>query len=512
MPKWTPAIISDSARLTWEAFSAKYPGFCGYNAWRRQRYDVMKGRTSGGDEAVPRSAPIGDAPSPDTIDAAPLDASDLVEPLRDLAAPAQPDYEVKADGNVFINRSTRTIVTSLGEFGTVVFSFERHAAMRRRYAADWENSAETIPEIARDFDLHPKAFEKYKSMHGWTHASDPFTDEEWEEGLSVEDAVEQTLESHRRAFHKKLQKEKWARLIADAEKWRRFEQSALEPMLEAICAQAPSYRPPTVAMSSVGARPFDIVLCAPDLHYGKEGWADEVGEGYTRDQARQLLISKTEQLLSAVTMYGRPRKIITAVAGDWFHIDNDQGATTAGTPQDIDGTPHMILWEGSELAIAQIDMLRQVAPVEVYYCAGNHDRLLGWGLLYAVYAWFNQAEDVTIRRSAAPRQYAISGQTLIGFAHGDGARPKDMPLLMATEAAAQWGQTRHRAWFTGHLHFELTRDTMGVIQYQMPSLSGSDRWHTRSGYIGSRRSLAAYVVDATEGVVATIYAPVLASS
>lgn len=516
MPKWTSPYSADAVNLTWEQFVAKHPVFCGYNAWRRQRYDVLNGRVTDvtvvdgrvtSEDLAPRLISDDTGKSPPIVPDSPRVRA--VPQLEETQPGETPAYEVREDGDIFINRLTRTIVTNLGTFGTVVFSFERHASMRRRYANDWENSADTIPEIARDFDLHPKAFERYKAMHAWTHASDPFTDEEWGEGLSVEDAVEQTLESQRRAFHKKLQKEKWAQLIDDAEKWRRFEHTALTPMLEAIAVEAPVYQPPQVHIADVSERPFDIVICAMDLHFGKSGWSDEVGEGYTREEAKRLLIEKTERIIQAATRYGRPRKIITAVGSDWFHVDTDGGTTTGGTPQDMDGSPHMILWEGSELAIAQIDMLRQVAPVEVYYCAGNHDRMLGWGLLHAVYSWFHTASDVTIHRSAAPRQYAVSGNTLIGFAHGDGAKPKDMPLLMATEASQQWGATQHRIWFTGHLHHELTRDTMGVVQYQLASLSGQDRWHARNGYVGSRRSLAAYVIDEEEGVISTLYAPVV---
>lgn len=502
MPKWTLEMTDAAVSNDWDVFNTTYPGFTNYNGWRRQRYEALQGRVAGYEP--PRTS------SGETIITSAGGDVLYVDQVPTLASPPvkdRPSYEVRADGDIFINYAARTIVTNLGEFGSVTMSFERHAQMRRRYANDWENSADTIPEVARDFDLHPKAFERYKSLHGWTHASDPFTDEEWAEGLDVDDAVEQTLESQRRAYHKKLQRERWKLIIDDAERWRRFEHSALIPMQESIAAHAPRYVPPVVTLASP-AREFDLVLCPMDLHYGKgAGWADEVRTGYSRDEARALLIQKTERLLSAVTLYGRPRRIITAVGSDWFHIDTDQGTTTSGTPQDMDGTPHAILWEGSQLAITQIDMLRQIAPVDVYYCAGNHDRLLGWGLLYAVYAWFRNADNVTIHQSAAPRQYAVSGSTLIGFTHGDGPKPKDLPLLMAAEAADLWGRTKHRAWFTGHLHHELVRDTMGVMHYQLASLSGSDRWHERSGYVGARRTLAGYVVDAEEGVTATIYAP-----
>jgi hypothetical protein len=417
-------------------------------------------------------------------------------------------YELRADGKIILNRLARTITTDLGEFGEVTFSFDDHALMRRRYADEWESTRETIPEIARDFNLHPRAFNVYKTIHGWTHASDPFTDEEWEEGLSVELAVADTLESHRRAFYRKLQQEKNAATIEDAGKWRRFDESVLRPLLAAIEEHAPTYQAPRLELAP-SARRFDAVVCVPDAHYGKSGWEDEVGAGYDRETCKRLVLEKTAKILEMVTMHGTPERIITAVGNDWFHVDNYGGTTTSGTPQDLDGTPHQILWEGSELAIAQIDMLRQIAPVDVYFVEGNHDRVLGWALLHSVYAWFRNDSNVRIHRSAAPRQYAISGDTLLAFSHGDGAKFSDLPLLMATEARGAWGETQHRAFFTGHLHHEATKDVRGVLLHVMPSLSGNDRWHTHKGYVGSRRALAAYIVDHKEGVVSTVYAPVI---
>jgi hypothetical protein len=503
--KWTPEHLVDTVKLTWEGFQQKYPDFCTFPAYRRMQYDVKAGR-------VDRSSHVATAREMlDRIKSLQAHLETVIEEEEEEEEEEREEekrsgFEVREDGNIFINYDTRTIVTNLGEFGTVVFAFDRHALMRRRYANDWEGSADTIPEIARDFDLHPKAFERYKAMHGWTHASDPFTDEEWAEGLSVDEAVNQTLESQRRAYHKKLQQEKWKKIIDDAEKWRRFEHSALQPMMASIQTYAPQYSPPSLQFKAT-SRTFDLVLCPYDVHYGKSGWSDETGAGYSRREAAEMVIEKTQSILDTVSLYGTPRKIITAVGSDWYHVDTDSGTTTSGTPQDLDGTPAAVLWEGSELAIAQIDMLRQVAPVDVYYVAGNHDRMLGWGLLYAVYAWFHKQHDITIHNSPAPRQYAVSGNTLLGFTHGDGAKATDLPLLMATEAASYWGRTKYRAWFTGHLHHELTRDTLGVVQFQLPSLSGSDRWHTRNGYVGSRRALAAYVVDETQGVTASLYAP-----
>lgn len=546
--KWRSEQLADTLKLSWSQFEQKYPRLCSIGTY----YNVRRDPTTP-ERIAALQAELNDRtqlPLLDPGSKTPLSVVPAFENLFDFLFSTKPEqrvaelfpgaakeiekiadeqeviptsesaegepvdreqqpYEMRGNSDeILINWRNRTIVTDLGEFGSVVFSFERHAEIRRRYADDWENTRGTLVEVARDFEMQPKALERYLRVHSIRHASDPFTDEEWKEGLTPEEAVERTMASHRLAFHKRLQKEKWKTTIENADKWLRFEQTVIEPLMASIKAQAPRYTPPRLNLSP-NRRAFDVVLHMPDVHYGKAGWADEVGEGYSREEASRLVLSKTERTLQQLTMYGQPGKIIMAIGSDWFHIDTDAMTTTEGTRQDMDGNPYQVLWEGSELAIKQIDMARQVAPVDVYYVPGNHDRMQSFSLMHSVYAWFHNAPDVKISRGAAPRQYLVSGDTLIGFAHGDGAKPKDLPLLMASEARAPWGNTRWRAFFTGHLHFELTRDTMGVIQYQLPSLSGQDRWHARNGYVGSRRAAAAYVVDATEGIVGTVYSPVV---
>jgi hypothetical protein len=79
---------------------------------------------------------------------------------------------------------------------------------------------------------------------------------------------------------------------------------------------------------------------------------------------------------------------------------------------------------------------------------------------------------------------------------------------MATEAAEAWGRARYRVAFGGHLHHQHVQEVNGITHYLMPSLAGSDRWHSRQGYTTATPGLCAYLVDEVEGVTGTIFAPV----
>ena len=189
-------------------------------------------------------------------------------------------------------------------------------------------------------------------------------------------------------------------------------------------------------------------------------------------------------------------------------IDNDAGMTTRGTPQDMCATPAEILITGCKLAREHIDMLRQVAPVEIVMMAGNHDRHSSLALMMYLSAAYENVRDVEIVITPNNRRYIEYGNTLLGFTHGDGLGKTALGPLMAVEAREQWGNTEHKVWFHGHLHHQRMHEKDGCLIIQMPSLAGHDRYHARSGYTTSKAGLAAYLIDDKEGYIGSLFAPV----
>jgi hypothetical protein len=90
--------------------------------------------------------------------------------------------------------------------------------------------------------------------------------------------------------------------------------------------------------------------------------------------------------------------------------------------------------EGQQLMVEFIDMLRQVANVEILLTAGNHDFKLSHVLLQYLGAYYRESSDVNVIKCHKFRQYFSYGQTLMGFTHGDGTKLHDLPYLMANEA------------------------------------------------------------------------------
>jgi len=408
-----------------------------------------------------------------------------------------------SDEPYYYNSETDVYVTFIKAAGNkpITVSGDVHRAMKAAYS-NMVTKASSVGQISRDFQIPRMWFDEYRRIYGWTHDMDPFTDEELVMADSVDDLVDDLLLRRRRSLHLSYEKKKWDEIQKDANKWRNFEDS----FIEHLRIHHPKNR--AIKKLSIGkTKPYALVISPTDLHYGKYGWEDEVGERYDFDEARKRLHEATSALTSRLP--GAPEKIIVAAGSDWFHVDNDLGTTTKGTAQDRYGSPAQILLDGCELAREHIDMLRSVAPVKIVFMAGNHDMHSTLALGLYLKATYKDCEDCeVILDPNMNRQYVVYGNTLLGFTHGDGVRANALPSTMAREEWEKWGQCRYRVWFTGHLHHQALKEHGGAFCIQLPSLSGHDRWHFRKGYL-SQAGMSAHLIDREEGMIGSMFKPVL---
>lgn len=368
-------------------------------------------------------------------------------------------------------------------------------------------STSTIEEVSRKIGLSPMTVKGILKALNKTHSSLPFTPEDLSNS-SVDELSDELLRVREEKILETAKKKQWNKIKRDAIKWSEFQNGTYSEIFKQIEGMSSNYSVPKISISTKNERDFCAVVTPTDFHYGKKGWSDEVGEEYSREVAEQRLVEKTQESLSLISNYGTPEMFIVGAGSDWFHIDTDQATTTAGTPQDTDGSFAQIYVEGCDLAVKYIDILRSVAPVTILLMEGNHDRTSSISLLNYLYAWYKDDESVQVSRSFYPRQYVLYGESLLGFTHGDKPALKHLPSLMANEASKEWGMVENRIWFTGDKHHEMSLDIGGTQIYQMPCLAGEDRWHTRNGYTTSRKALASYLVDRENGLFASLYASV----
>ena len=203
-------------------------------------------------------------------------------------------------------------------------------------------------------------------------------------------------------------------------------------------------------------------------------------------------------------------RVLFCIGNDVLHIDNVYNTTTAGTNQDVDGK----WWEHFEIALALyvkcVEILREIAPVDVIHSMSNHDYQSGFHLAHALKSWFRNDSEVTFDISVAHRKYYKYGKNLIGLEHGDGAKMANLPLTMAQERPLLWSETTHRYWYLHHLHHKVkhkwldAKDFIGVTVEYMRSPSGTDSWHSRKGYVGVPRAIESFLHQKDSGQVARL--------
>jgi len=380
---------------------------------------------------------------------------------------------------------------------------DKHRDMKKRYSD--EGGRFTVAEMASTFHFPILWMQDYIKAHNWRHPMSPYTDEQMM-SMSEDEMVVDFLELKRQSALARSQRAHYNAMAKAAHKWRNLDEAFYGDFKEALGkGHLPRKKVPKIKMGDVD--PYAVVMSPTDLHFGSSCWIDETGNHYDTEEAKSRLINRTHNLISRLP--GRPERIFLATGSDWFHIDNEQGHTTSGTPQDMSTSPTQIFMDGCELAREHIELLRGVCPVEVLFMRGNHDRHLAIALMMYLKAIYEEVEDVSIVVDPKLRQYVSWGNTLMGFTHGDGVKGMDLPSLMAKEEWQQWGSCENKIWFHGHLHHQSVIEKGGAMVVQLPSLAGDDRWHYRKGYVLSRPGLCAHMIDEKLGLIGNLFAPVV---
>ena len=252
-----------------------------------------------------------------------------------------------------------------------------------------------------------------------------------------------------------------------------------------------------------------LVINPADIHIGKYASALETGEEYDCETAVMRVLEGVQGLIKKAEGFDID-KVLFCIGNDILHTDNVMSSTTKGTFQDTDGK----WWEHYEIALMLyvkcVEMLREIAPVDVLHSMSNHDYQSGFHLAHTLKSWFRKAEDVRFDVSVSARKYYQYGKNLIGLEHGDGAKMDKLPLLMANEKPKEWSETTHRYWYLHHLHHKIkhkyldTKDYIGVTIEYMRSPSSSDSWHSAKGFCGVPRACEAFIHDKESGQVARL--------
>jgi len=246
-----------------------------------------------------------------------------------------------------------------------------------------------------------------------------------------------------------------------------------------------------------------LVIDPADVHIGKLCTHFGTGEEYNSKIAIKRVFEGVRGILDNCKGFDI-EKILFVGGNDILHIDNPKRTTTSGTPQDTDGMWYDNFVKACKLYTDILEELTDFAPVHFVYNPSNHDYTNGFFLAQLVQAYFHNNKNITFDVSIKHRKYYEYGNNLIGTTHGDGAKIDNLASLMAHEEPKMWSKTKHRYFYTHHLHHKTGKDLIGCTVEALRSPSGSDVWHHINGYTGSKKAIEGYLHHKEYGQVARL--------
>jgi len=247
------------------------------------------------------------------------------------------------------------------------------------------------------------------------------------------------------------------------------------------------------------AKLIDVEISLSDFHLAKRHID---GDNSPSVRCKRYFEAATNLIYDVRALYDIDR-IVFPISNDFFHTDNFQHATTNGTPQEtiVDYAHEYEL--GFALLVDTIAMLKNVCKeLHVVLVQGNHDRTKSYYLAHALDVYFHADPNIYFDREHSVVKATMLGETFIGYHHGN-CKIEDLPLLFAThpDYSVMFGCAKYREVHTGDKHHYMAKEVKGVRIQQMPSLSGTDRWHQDNNFVHSVRAALALVYDKELGKI-----------
>ncbi|MEK9752557.1 MAG: metallophosphoesterase [Rhodospirillaceae bacterium] len=268
----------------------------------------------------------------------------------------------------------------------------------------------------------------------------------------------------------------WVKSQVDRE---RQEEILLEAM-QAFASTLPRVEPTPAPGETSDA----LMACYPigDHHLGMLAWDEETGgDNYDLSIGEQRLVGAIDHLVATMPPCSESAVVFL---GDFLHYDGHESVTPASGHQ-LDSDSRF-----SRMVRVAIRCLRYTveaakkrhAKVRVIVARGNHDPASSVLMREALAALYEGEPRVEVDVSPRAFHFIEFGANLIGVHHGDKVKPNDLPLLLATDRPAEWGRTKYRAWWTGHVHHDQVKDFPGCTVESFRVLPPGDAWHSESGY------------------------------
>ena len=284
--------------------------------------------------------------------------------------------------------------------------------------------------------------------------------------------------------------------VARERAWREFARELATdiPRIE------PVESPPTINSSLLAGYPVG------DHHLGMLVWPPESTDAYDLGIGERLLRDAFDHL--ATTTCSAEHAIV-AFLGDFMHYDSFETVTpTSRNILDSDTRfPKLVKAAVRTMRYAVDAALKAHRQIHVIIEPGNHDLASSVFLAECLLIAYENEPRVTVDTSPQHFHYYRFGKVLLGTHHGHGTKMANLPLIMATDRAEDWGATRYRYMWTGHVHTSKVQpavsaqDYSGCVVESFRVLPPADAWAQQKGY-RAMRDMKAVVFHKEFGEVA----------
>lgn len=231
----------------------------------------------------------------------------------------------------------------------------------------------------------------------------------------------------------------------------------------------------------------DLLAVYPlgDPHIGLYVWSKEAGNDFDLAIAKRITLAAVDRLVEAAPP---AETAILLPLGDVFHMDDQTNQTPAHRHQlDADGRFPKVLQVGiSVFRHAALRLLEKHKKVIIRFVGGNHDPHAIWALAYSIQAYFDNEPRIEVDISPSAHWFYRFGSVLIGATHGDKTKHAQLLGVMAVDRAKDWGETKHRYFYTGHVHNQVVTELPGLICESFRTLAAQDAYAAGHGYRAGR--------------------------
>ena len=286
----------------------------------------------------------------------------------------------------------------------------------------------------------------------------------------------------------------WVKTKEDTERQLEMMREGIEAMASELPRVKPTSAPESTSLDLMAGFPVG------DHHLGMYAWGEEAGGNYDINIAERIIFGAIDHLTAATPSC---EQAVVAFLGDFMHYDSMEAVTPTGrNPLDADGRfSKMVRSAIRSMRYVIQSVLSHHARVHIVVEIGNHDIASSVFLMECLSNIYEEESRVTVDTSPAHFHYFDFGANLIGVHHGHSVKLHQLPLIMATDRPEQWGKSKYRSWWTGHIHQDKVLDVNGCRVESFRVLPPTDAWAQNKGY-RSQRSMSAIVLHREHGEVA----------